>query len=256
MKRIIINSLLLLLLQNIVCAQETSTYSLQQSIDIALANNISVKQNGLLAEAAGINLKQAKTNIFPDLNASLEHGMNKGRSIDPFSNTYVNQSVNYAGYGLNMGLVLFNGMTLQNNIRQQSYAYDASKMEWQQAKDNLVLLVMFAYLQILNNEDLLTSAGVQKELSAKQLERLQILDSQGAISPAQLADVKGQLMSDELNILDIKNNLETSKLALAQLMNVPYNKMMKLERMNTDEFLTAYKKSSDEIYQTALRSLP
>ena len=253
MKRIIINSILLLLLHITVCAQETSSYSLQQSIDIALANNISVKQNGLLAEAAGVNLKQAKTNIFPDLNASLEHGMNKGRSIDPFSNTYVNQSVNYAGYGLNMGLVLFNGMTLQNNIRQQSFAYDASKMEWQQAKDNLVLLVMFAYLQILNNEDLLTSAGVQKELSAKQLERLQILDSQGAISPAQLADVKGQLMSDELNILDIKNNLETSKLALAQLMNVPYNKMMKLERMNTDEFLTAYKNSSDEIYQTALK---
>ncbi|HZH95578.1 MAG TPA: TolC family protein, partial [Flavisolibacter sp.] len=192
-------------------------------------------------------------NILPDLNASFDHGINQGRSIDPFTNTYVNQSVNYAGYGVNSGVVLFSGLSLQNAIRQNAFAYDASRMELQQAKDNLTLNVILAYLQVLNNEDLLASSAKQKELSAKQLERLEILDREGAISPAQLADVKGQLMNDELAILNLRNSLEISKLALAQLMNVPYHTSMSLERINADEFLTVYIKSNDQVYETALQ---
>jgi S-adenosylmethionine:tRNA-ribosyltransferase-isomerase (queuine synthetase) len=113
--------------------------------------------------------------------------------------------------------------------------------------------VILAYLQVLNNEDLLSSAIAQKSVSEKQLERLNVLDRQGAISPSQVTDVKGQLMNDELNILNMRNNLETAKLSLAQLMNVPYDKSMTLERMNADDFLTAYAVSSSDVYQNALQ---
>lgn len=234
-------------------AQATYKYSLQQCIDTALANNIQVKQAGLQAEAANLNRKQARANMLPDAAAGITHGTNRGRSIDPFTNTYVNQAINYANYGINSGVVLFNGMSLQNTIKQNVYAYNASRMEWQQERDNLTLNVILAYLQILNNEDLLLSSIKQKELSAKQLERLQILDSQGAISPAQVSDVKGQLMNDELTILNGRNGLESSKLLLAQYMNVPYNKSMSVERIDAEEFLTAYAKTSTEIYETALQ---
>ncbi len=254
MKRIaIFGSLFLLMMQGRVAAQPSYKYSLQQCIDTALARNIQVRQNNLLAESADVNLKQARAEVLPNLNASFDHGINQGRSIDPFTNTYVNQSVNYAGYGINSGVVLFNGLSLKNSIKQNAFAYDASRMELQQAKDNLTLNVILAYLQVLNNEDFLASSARQKELSAKQSERLEILDRQGAISPALLSDLKGQLMNDELNILNLKNSLETSKLALAQLMNVPYNRMMNLERINTEDFLTAYAKGIGEIYETALQ---
>lgn len=250
MKQRVITGMLLLLLLNKTKAQH---FSLQQCIDTALAKNIAVKQSGLLSETAEVNLKQARANLLPDLNASIGHGINQGRSIDPFTNTYVNQSVNYANYGINSGVVLFNGMNLQNAVKQNAYAYDASRMEWQQAKDNLTLNVILAYLQVLNNEDLVASATKQKELSAKQLERLDILDKQGAIPPSQVSDLKGQLMNDELNIINLRNGLENYKLALAQLMNIPYGKNISLDRINADEFLTVYTKTSDEIYQTALQ---
>lgn len=251
MKRIAFLGGLFLLLQASGLAQPH--YTLQQCIDTALAKNIGVKQNGLLAEAAEVNMKQARANLLPDLNASMDHGINTGRSIDPFTNGYVNQSINYASYGANTGIVVFNGMNLHNQVKQYSYAYDASRMEQQQAKDNLTLNVILAYLQVLNNEDLLSSAMAQKSVSEKQLERLNVLDKQGAISPSQVTDVKGQLMNDELNILNMRNNLETAKLSLAQLMNVPYDKGMTLERMNADDFLTAYAVSSSDVYQNALQ---
>lgn len=245
--------LVALIAQLTVTAQPSYKFNLEQCIDTALANNIQVKQSGLLSEAQEVNLKQARANLLPDLNASMNHGINQGRSIDPFTNTYVNQSVNYASYALGSGVVLFNGGNLQNSIKQNAFAYDATRMEWQQAKDNLTLSVILAYLQVLNTEDQVASSIKQKELSAKQLERLEILDKQGAISPAQVSDLKGQLMNDELNILNLRNQLESAKLSLAQLMNISYSKNMALERINADEFLTIYSRNSSEVYQTALQ---
>lgn len=228
-------------------------YTLQQAIDTALAKNITLRQSGLESEAAAINMKQARANLLPDLAANLNHGINQGRSIDPFTNAFVNQTVNYAGYGVSSGVVLFNGFNLQNTVKQSAYAYDASRMELQQAKDNLTLNVILAFLQVLNAEDMLAAAMSQREVSTKQLERLQVLDSQGAISPSQVSDVKGQLMNDELNILNLRNSLETAKLSLAQLMNVPYQKSMALQRINADEFLSGYGLSSNDVYNTALQ---
>ncbi|HEX8315373.1 MAG TPA: TolC family protein [Flavisolibacter sp.] len=250
MKRIAIFGSFLVLLSMTSQAQK---FTLQQCIDTALAKNIQVRQSDLLSEAASVNLKQARANLLPDLNASFNHGINQGRSIDPFTNTYVNQTVNYASYGLNSGVVLFNGLNLQNSVKQNAYAYDASRMELQQAKDNLTLNVILAYLQVLGNEDLIAAATKQRELSGKQLERLEILDKQGAISPSQLSDVKGQLMNDELTILNLRNQLETSKLALAQLMNVPYTSTIAVERINAEEFLANYVQSSNDVYNTALQ---
>lgn len=251
MKRIAILVIVLLLLQQQAFSQPY--FTLQGAIDTALKKNIDVRRSGLVAEQAEVGMKQARSNLLPDLGASLNHGINQGRSIDPFTNTYVNQAINYAGYGLSSEVVLFNGLSLKNALKQFTYAYDASKMEQQQAKDVLTLNVILAYLQVLNSEDLLAAATRQKEVSEKQLERLLILDKQGAISPSQVSDVKGQLMNDELNILNLRNNLETSKLALAQLMNVPYQPSMVLERINADEFLTTYAHSSSDIYQNALQ---
>ena len=252
MKRIAFIGSLLTFFHLAVTAQPH--YNLQQCIDTALAKNITVRQNGLLADAAEINMKQARTNLLPDLNATLDHGVNTGRSIDPFTNQYVNQSINYASYGANSGIVVFNGLNLQNQVKQYTYAYDASRMETKQAKDNLTLNVILAYLQVLNNDELLAAAKVQRGVSEKQLERLKVLDEKGAISPSQVTDVQGQLMNDELNILNMQNNLETAKLALAQLMNVPYSKDMTLEPVNADQFLTSYAISSSEVYQNALQS--
>ncbi|MEO8770316.1 MAG: TolC family protein [Ferruginibacter sp.] len=253
MKRMMIAGFSCFLIQMNVWAQTTAKYSLQQCIDTALANNIQVKQSGLLTDEAKVNLKQAKANMLPDLNANFDHGINQGRSVDITSNSYVNQSVTYGTYGASTGVMLFNGMNLQNNVKQNKFAFNASKMEFQQAKDNLTLNVILAYLQVLNNEDLLTSAEKQKELSGKQLERLQVLDSVGAVSPSLVSDLKGQTMSDELNILNAKNQLESSKLSLSQLMNVPYSKDMSLERINAEDFLTAYTQTPDDIYGNALK---
>ena len=72
----------------------SSRISLQQCLDIALANNIPVKQSELQEQNAKMNLTQSKMNRLPNIAASLNYGINNGRSIDPYTNSYINQQLN------------------------------------------------------------------------------------------------------------------------------------------------------------------
>jgi outer membrane protein len=232
---------------------DAQTYSLQQCIDSALKNNIPVKQSGLDMETARVNWSQAKSNILPNLGMDVSHGLNTGRSIDPFTNTYVNQSVSRGSYGANSDVVLFNGFSLKNRIKENATAYEASRMEWQQSKDNLVLNVLLAYLTVLNNEDQLKVAYQQAATTQATLDRLQVLNNQGAIKPSDLSDLKGQFMNDQLGILSAKNQVELSKLELSQWMNRPYDSAMRLQRMSAEDLIAGYGQTADEIYQSSLQ---
>jgi outer membrane protein len=234
-----------------VCVKAQS-YTLQQAIDSALANNIPVRQSGLDAQTAKVDFNQARLNVLPYVSADVNHSIYNGRSIDPSSNGYVNQNLNSANYQLNSGIVLFNGGSLQNSIKQNRTAFEAANMDWQQSRDNLVIRVIMAYLTVIGNEDILNSLLNRAELSKQQLDRLDVLNRQGAIKPSEFTDLKGQLMNDQLAIVNARSVLESSKLALAQLMNRNYSKDMKLQRIDMSEFLAGYAGTAEEVYQNAL----
>lgn len=228
------------------------TYTLQECIDSALAKNIPVKRAELGSEASRVALNQSRMNLLPDLNANVNHSHNTGRSIDPFTNAYVNQRVNAANYSVGSGVILFNGLSLQNSIRQNATAYEASRFEYQQAKNNLIIDVIAAYLQVLSSEDQVRLTISQMENSQAAYDRLMILDKQGAVRPSDVTDLKGELMTGQLNLLDARAALETSKVALAVLMNQPYDSAMKVERVNPAEFLSPYGATVDEVFQNSL----
>ena len=229
------------------------TYTLKQCIDTGISRNLVVNRNGLQVKSSEIAKRQARLNMLPDLNGNASYGINQGRSIDPFTNGYINEQVNFSQYSLNSGVTLFNGLAMQNANRQTALAYEASKMDWQQAKDNLTINIILAYLQVLSNEDVLAQSTSQAELSRKQVERLDILNKEEAISPSQLSDLKGQYANDQLGIINAKSSLELAKLSLCRLMNIPFDPAMKLERLDATSFAERYEGTPGNIYQTALQ---
>lgn len=229
-----------------------SKWSLQQCIETGINNSLDVQQSGLQVEASRIDWNQAKLNRLPDLNGSASSGMNMGRSIDPTSNTYSNEQINFSSYGLNSGVILFNGLSMHNAAKQRGLAHEAAKMDWQQAKDNLTINIILAYLAVLSNEDLLSQSNSQAALSQKQVERLELLNREGAIMPSLYYDLKGQFSNDQLAIINAQNAVEIAKLALTRLMNVPYDKNMQLERLDAEAFASTYTQTASEVYQQAL----
>jgi outer membrane protein len=128
-------------------------------------------------------------------------------------------------------------------------------MELQDAKDRLTLSVILAYLQILSSQDQLSVSVKQAELSRKQVERLEVLHREGAIAPALLYDLQGQLGNDELAIINNRNAVALAKLDLSELMNVPFNNELQVESMTHAELVEYPVGTPDEIYRNAVNQL-
>lgn len=228
--------------------------SLKQCIETALSNNTLVKKSGLRTDAAAVNLKQSKNNLLPSINGNFNYGFNQGRSVNPLTNSYINQQLNSSNVGLNGSITIFNGLRLQNIIKQNSFAYDAAKMDEQQEKDNLKLNVILDYLQVLSNEDVLAIGKAQVEVTKKQVDRMTILVNEGAVGNYQLTDLKGQLANEVIADINAENNLQQSKLSLCQLMNIAYNSGLILEKADEEIPASKYADSTEGVYQASLKN--
>lgn len=120
----------LLLLAGRVQAQNSERLSLQQAIETAISSNLEVRQAAYQSQVEESNYSLAKGNQLPYLGGNINHGLNQGRSIDPFTNSYVTQQINFASYGINTSVTLWNASSIRNGIKQAEYAYKASQMDW------------------------------------------------------------------------------------------------------------------------------
>ncbi|HEV8083572.1 MAG TPA: TolC family protein [Chitinophagaceae bacterium] len=236
-----------------ILAHAQNKLTLKEAIETGIKNNLLVNQSDLQMQREDVILKQSRATMLPNLNGFANHGTNNGRSIDPFTNGFINQNVNYASYSASSSLLLFNGSSLQNKIKSNRLGHEASQQELQLAKDNLTINVILAYLGVLSAEDILETSRSLSLVTVKQVERLNILNQSGAIPPSQYYDLKGQLANDQITIVDNQAALETAKLNLAQLLNIPYDKNMQLERMPLESFNISYNAEPDKIYQAALQ---
>ncbi|HSU27953.1 MAG TPA: TolC family protein, partial [Chitinophagaceae bacterium] len=252
MKKLIALAIAIAVLGGMRSYGQGNKWTLRQCIDTGNARSLDVLQGDLQVQTADANLKMAKASRFPDLNASLGQGINQGRSIDPFTNGYINQKVTYGSYGLNSGVTLFNGFSITNTVKQNDLIYQAAQKESQQARDNLTIAIILAYLDVLKSEDQLTQAHNQVGVTEQQIDRLIALDKEGAIPPSQLSDMRGQFAGDQLGVITGENALESAKISLCRLMNVDYNPNMQLEKLPESSLLTTYAETPDIIYQAAL----
>ena len=99
-----------------VSKAQLQKYTLQQCIEYAWNNNLDIKQSFLNNESSVLDVKQSKANLLPTLSASAGQNYQFGRTVDRFTNAFVNQTIRSNNFGLNAGLSLFNGFQNQNNI--------------------------------------------------------------------------------------------------------------------------------------------
>lgn len=246
-----------LLITVVARAQQVMTdtvLSLQQCIDIGIKNNLQIKQTEAQMEASKVYWQQARENLLPAINGSVNHSWSEGRSLNPFTNGYLNQPITSANYNLSGSVILSSGLTLQNSIRQTALAYQAGQMDFEQAKNNMTLNLIIAYLTVLSSEDQLTQAQTQSLTTQRQEERTETLNKDGAVAPSTLYDLKGQLANDQIGVINAQNTLAVAKLNLLQIMNVNYRKDMRFQRQAADAATVRYTQSADDVYNTSLNN--
>jgi outer membrane protein len=104
---------------------------------------------------------------------------------------------------------------------------------------------------------LIEAAQRQVEASGLQVERTEKLVQAGTLAEGNLLDLKAQQANDELSLVNAQNNLETAKLNLKQLMNMPGSEQINVVKIPVkDPSLQPYDASIQEVYDVALGNLP
>lgn len=235
-------------------AQEA--WSLERCIEHALTHNIGIQQQLLAVDRSETGVLQSKANMLPTLNANAGHNYNFGRTIDPFTNQFVNQSIQSNNFSLQTGVVLFNGLQNQNNLKQSKIDLQAALKDVDVLKNNVSLNVSTLYLQIVQAKKQVEIAQSQLDITEAQLERSKKLLEGGVVNRLAVLNLEAQKANDQLTLVNAENSLNQATISLKTLLMLEPSEDFDIEvpRINTD--LGSVTASLEEIYQKALAGMP
>ena len=226
--------------------------TLQEAIDFALKNNLSIRQNSLQVEQGLNTLEQSKWAKYPTLNGGTNFNVFTGRNINPFTNGIITNTVGSNGFGLNSAVTIFDGYQTRNGIALNQLNLEASRLDLQAMKNQITLNIVVGYLNVLSQQDLLAVAQRQIEVTQTQLERTQKLVNAGSLPETNLYDIKAQLANDELSVVNAENAIISAKLTLKQLMNSAADRDIDVVRVEVpNPNIQPYPNSSAQVYEIA-----
>lgn len=212
--------LLFAVMIGINCQAQTKKWTIEECVNYALKNNISIKQSSLDTLSAAIDRREVIGNFLPNLNANASHSWNIGLNQNITTGLLENQTTQFTSAGLNSNIAIYNGLQNQNGLRRAKLGILAAQYNLSKMKDDISLNVANAFLQILFSKE---NLKVQQELLAndeKQLSRSEELVKAGSIPRGDLLDTKATVAADRQKVIVAENTLLISKLSLAQLLQL------------------------------------
>ena len=231
-------------------------WTFQQCLDTALQRNISINESRANNELNRINLDQSKASLYPYLSASGRDGVGLGRSLNPLTNQYVEKTTSSTTFGISAGVTLFNGFQLTKTILQNKMNLDASKTDIDNVRNQVILNITTAYLQVLLDYELLDAAKSQVNATAAQVDQTEKQVKIGTVPESNLFTMRSQLATDNLSLVNAQSTLELAKVTLEQIMELPIIDSFDLKVPDFVEPALMMNKTNQEIYSKALTVQP
>lgn len=200
-------------------AQHTE-WTLEECINYALEHNITVKQGELDKQLATIEKSVAIGQMLPSINASLSGSSNRGLSLNPTTNQLENATMLSASGSVTAGITLFEGLKRQRQLQYSKINELAASYRLEKMKDDVVLHIANAYLQIVLNKENLDLALDRNKLTLEQLERTEHLVEAGSLPKGDLLEIEADDAREKQQILEAENEVTISLISLAQLLRI------------------------------------
>lgn len=193
-------------------------WTLEDCINYAIENNITVKRQELSAEAAGKTHFQSIMEILPSANTNGNHYLNSGQNLNTETYTWENQTFQGGNIGISSEITVFNGLQNFNTIRKNKLNLLSQLESVERVKNDITTNVSLSYLQILLSKELRDNAQQQVEITLEQIEKTTKLVEIGNASKGDLLQIQSQAAGEEAALTDAKNNLKIAYLDLAQVL--------------------------------------
>ena len=217
-----ITALAVTLLIGFSALAQQKKWTLQEAVNHALENNISVQQgkNTLLLNEQDVIA--AKGSFLPTVSGSAGHNLSLGNT-ELFPGQFVDRTSNSTNFGISANQTVFNGFRNTNVYKQSQLNLEANQLELSRIQDDISLNVVNGYLNILFNKENLETANAQYEFSKKQLNQVKELVEAGVQPKANIYDAEATLSRDLQSVTVAENNYELALLNLSQLLQVDFN---------------------------------
>jgi len=253
-----IASIILFLLPVYLTFGQNKSYSLQECVDIAIKNNLTVKSAQLQVLTDDENIKLAKASRLPSLGLSGTQSINVGRSVNPFDNTVVeNQTVRSNSFSLGTNLNIFNGLetfyTIQRNMANKS----ASELDVKNSENNVILATVEAYAAVAQGKEQIIASRKQVDNLKLQQQQTAKMVAAGAMAQVNLFDMDAQLAQEETNLVTAENQLDLAKIRLLQAMQITDFQDIEITGMLVkEEWMMQLIPEPAQVYEAAEKSLP
>jgi len=231
-------------------ANAQQKWTLEDCINYAIENNISLKQSKLKKQTATETLKQSKAQLLPSLSASTSQGVGYRPWTDGGSITVTNGQVDtkvektyYNGsYNVNAQWTVWNGNQNRNQVKLNRVSEEQAELTAQETANTIQEKIAQLYVQILYQTEAIEVNRQSLETSKKNEERGKTMMEVGKMSKADVAQLTAQRATDEYNLVSAESQLAQYKLQLKQLLE-----------LTTEDFDVAIPTTSDE---QALEEIP
>lgn len=231
--------------------------TLKEALDVAIKNNLTYRESQIQAEGTNVELMRVKSLQYPRIGFGVGQDLRIGRSIDRFTNSYIEEVYSTNGFGIDATITLFNGFQIKNQIQQNILLKEAGAKGIEAARNLVTINLLQAYLQVLASQELVEVARQQVETSKTQLDRINKMVSAGILGQAEYFLIRSQLANDEFSYVTTRNALKTNRLQLFQLMNLTPSNNIVFEPISDE--INIYKLDDDfvnSLYQQSLASFP
>lgn len=214
-------SILLLLLPSRAEAQT----SLEECLRTGFARNTGYRQNLLEAESRRNALAARRLAMLPTITATLDEEITWHKNPS-FSDV--------AAAGFSGKVVLFNGLSIQNERISAKLEYNLAPIYLEGKRQDLASSIIEAYIRILLDKEALILAESNCATSLLERDKTQLLVKGGAQPASALAQMEAQLAGDRASVTEARSRTTTDKLALQQLLDLPYSSSFEILPLDED----------------------
>jgi outer membrane protein len=203
-------------------------WTLQQCIDHAMKNNITLQKARLEGQSAQEDVKGARGALLPTVSASTNQSLGyqpwKDNGITTVTNGTVNTKIDKAyyngSYGLNAQWTVWNGNRNLNTLKLNKLTAEQQALQAEVTANSIQEQIAQLYVQILYLTEAVRVNEQSLETSRKNEERGKEMLEVGKMSRADVAQLSAQRASDEYNIVESRANISKYKLQLKQLLEL------------------------------------
>lgn len=240
-------------------------WTLQECINYALANNITLQKNRVSKYSAIEDYKQSKAALLPSLSASTSHNISYNPWPEQGSYTVQGSKVQtnvdkfyYNGsYGINANWTVWNGNQNHNQIKLNKLSVEQAVLDSAQTANSLQEQIAQLFVQILYSKEAVSVNEATLETSKKTEARGKEFYKVGSLSKADLAQLTAQRAQDEYSVVQAQSSLADYKRQLKQLLQITDQEEFDVSSEEpTDAMATTAIPSVTLVYDSALQYRP